>query len=46
LASLLDVLIATMPYSAVVSVAFAPLVLGILAAAIISKQAKAKRDRS
>jgi hypothetical protein len=39
------VLIAAMPYSAVVGVAFAPLVLGILTAAVLAKQSKAYRDR-
>ena len=45
LATLLDVFIATMPYSAVVSTAFAPLVIGILFIAVSSRQAKAKRNR-
>ena len=45
LTTLPGVLIATLPYSAVVSLAFAPLVLGVLTTAVLSKQAKAKRDR-
>jgi len=39
----LGVFIATMPYSAVVGVAFAPLVLGLLTIAVLSRQAKARR---
>jgi hypothetical protein len=44
LSSLLAVLIATMPYSAVVGAAFAPLVVGVLAIAVFTRQAK-KRGR-
>jgi len=39
----LGVFIATMPYSAVVAAAYAPLVLGILAIAAFARQAKARR---
>jgi hypothetical protein len=35
--------IATMPYSAVVGVAYAPLVLGLLMIAAFARQAKARR---
>jgi hypothetical protein len=45
LASLLGVFIATMPYSAVVGTAFAPLVIGVLFIAFSTHQAKAKRNR-
>jgi len=37
------VFIATMPYSAIVGVAFAPLVLGALTIAAFARQAKARR---
>jgi len=37
------VFIATMPYSAVVGVAFAPLILGLLSIAAFARQAKARR---
>ena len=40
---MLDVFIATMPYSAIVGVAYAPLVLGCLTIAVYARQAKARR---
>ncbi|HEV8623189.1 MAG TPA: hypothetical protein VG034_01915 [Acidimicrobiia bacterium] len=37
--------IATMPYSAVVAAAYAPLVVGLLSIAVFARQAKARRRR-
>jgi hypothetical protein len=39
------VLIATLPYSIVVSAAFAPGIIGILVLAVMSQQGKARRNR-
>jgi len=39
----LEVFTATMPYSAIVTVAYTPLALGLLTIAVFARQAKARR---
>jgi hypothetical protein len=41
----LGVFIATMPYSAIVGAAYAPLVLGIISIAAFARRAKSRRGR-